>query len=260
MTDAGISRLLASAWPGLTVRVEEECPSTNTCLKERLRDLPHGYVLIARRQSAGRGRLGRSFFSPDGTGLYMSVLLRPDLDAGMLTLITPAAAVAVRRAIRDLSGVDADIKWVNDLLIGGRKVCGILTECGFSGGGAAWAVLGIGVNVCPPEGGFPPELRDAAGAVLPDFDPEARWRLANLILRRFFEIYEALPGRAFVREYREANCVIGREVDIICGGVSRPALALDISPDCALLVRYPDGREERICAGEVSLRIRGAGR
>lgn len=258
MTNGEICSLLSAARPGLVAEAVDSCPSTNTALKGRAASLPHGYVLVARSQSAGRGRMGRQFYSPDGTGLYMSVLLRPELPAGDLTLLTPAAAVAVRRAIGDLSGASAGIKWVNDVLLGGRKVCGILTETCFRGAGVPdHAVLGIGVNVCPPRDGFPEELRKIAGTVLRDFDPEARWRLAALILRRFFKIYDALPDRGFVEEYRRANTVIGREVDIIFGGVSRPAFVLDIDGDCSLLVRYPDGSEGTVRAGEVSVRERG---
>lgn len=258
MTNGEIAAVIAGAHPVITANVLDACPSTNTYLKEHAAGLPQGFVLIARSQSAGRGRLGRRFYSPEGTGLYMSVLLRPELDAGELTLITPAAAVAVRRAIAELSGAEAKIKWVNDLLLHGRKVCGILTEAGFRGGSVVdYAVLGIGVNVCPPEGGFPEELRDIAGAVLPGFDPEARWSLAAAILRHFFAIYATLPDRGFVEEYRKANTVIGREVNIISDGTSRPAFVLDIDRDCSLLVRYPDGTEGTVNAGEATIRERG---
>lgn len=257
MTDAQIVSLIAGAWPGVRGEVLETCPSTNTYLKDRAQGLPQGYTVLAKTQSAGRGRMGRGFYSPEGTGLYMSVLLRPELAVRDLPLITPAAAVAVRCAILELTGAQAQIKWVNDVLLRGRKVCGILTETCFRGGAAGFAVLGVGVNVCPPREGFPEKLRDIAGAVLPVFDPEARWRLAALILRHFFAIYEALPDRGFVEEYRKANTVLGREVDIISGGTSRPAFILDIDQDCSLLVRYPDGTEGTVSAGEVSVRERG---
>lgn len=256
MTDAQAVSLVEGAYPGLTVRILDACPSTNTYLKDRAARLPHGFTLLARSQSAGRGRMGRQFYSPEGTGLYMSVLLRPSLPAGDLTLITPAAAVAVRRAIEELSGEKARIKWVNDVLLRGYKVCGILTETAFRGGETDYVVLGVGVNVCPPREGFPEELRDVAGAVLRHFDPEARWSLAALILRHFFAIFEALPDRGFVEEYRRANTVLGREVDIISGGISRPAFVLDIDNDCSLRVRYPDGAEGTVSAGEVSVRER----
>ncbi len=257
MTDAQIAALVAGAYPGLAARILDSCPSTNTYLKDRADGLSHGYTVLAKTQSAGRGRMGRRFYSPEGTGLYMSVLLRPELELQDLTLITPAAAVAVRRAIKELSGAEAQIKWVNDVLLGGRKVCGILTETAFRGEAACCAILGIGVNVCPPREGFPEELRNVAGAVLREYDPEARWRLAALILRHFFAIYASLPDRGFVEEYRGANTVLGRKVDIISGGVSRPAFVLDIDGDCSLRVRYPDGSEGTVSAGEVSVRERG---
>ena len=131
----------------ISLEAASVCPSTNRALKERAPSLPAWHALIALEQTQGRGRLGRSFFSPAGTGLYMSVLLRPSLAPEDVPLITPAAAVAVCRALEELGSDRAQIKWVNDVYIGGRKVCGILTE---AGPGLGYVVVGVGVNVSPP--------------------------------------------------------------------------------------------------------------
>jgi BirA family biotin operon repressor/biotin-[acetyl-CoA-carboxylase] ligase len=136
-------------------------------------------------QSAGRGRLGRSFYSPGDTGLYMSILLRPALQPENAVLITCAAAVAVSNAIREVCGEEVQIKWVNDLFLHQKKVCGILTEASFSAqtNGLDYAVCGIGVNVYPPENGFPEELASIAGAVCSAPEEGLRDRLAAAILR-----------------------------------------------------------------------------
>ena len=150
------------------IDVRESVTSTNTVLKELAEHGGReGMVVIAQRQTMGKGRLGRSFYSPQGGGLYMSVLLRPRFSADAALSITTAAAVAVARAIDDVTGERAMIKWVNDVYFHGRKVCGILTEASvdFENSGLHYAVLGMGVNLTEPEGGFPGEVAQVAGAL-----------------------------------------------------------------------------------------------
>ncbi|MGM9520963.1 MAG: biotin--[acetyl-CoA-carboxylase] ligase [Oscillospiraceae bacterium] len=233
--------------------------STNTWLKARAEGLSEWYAVIAGTQNAGRGRLGRSFFSPPGTGLYISVLLRPRLPASEASLITTAAAVAVCRAVEECSGVKAGIKWVNDVLIGGKKICGILTEASFDieSGGMSYAVLGVGINVYEPDGGFPEEIRDIAGAVFPQHHGGMRSRLAAAFLKSFYHIYSSLETRGFVEEYRARSILIGRPVTVIKPGSKAPAVAEDIDGDCRLTVRYPDGSCETLSSGEVSVRPAG---
>ena len=128
----------------------EELDSTNSYLKEMAaKGAQEGTIIIANRQSAGRGRLGRSFFSPEEKGIYMSILLRPDISLERAVLITSMAAVAVAEAIEQVSGIQTKIKWVNDIFLNKKKVCGILTEAGIDAetGTLEYAVLGIGVNV-----------------------------------------------------------------------------------------------------------------
>ena len=233
-----------------TLHTADEVDSTNARVKDwAAGGAPEGAVLIAERQSAGRGRRGRSFYSPEGTGLYMSILLRPAFAAEHTPLITTAAAVAVCRAIRE-TGADARIKWVNDVLIGERKVCGILCE----GVPGAYAVLGIGVNLCDPAGGFPPELAAAAGSVFgAACTQNERCGLAARILEAFYSIYRALPDAAFMDEYRARNLVPGKRVRVL----SEPpyeARAVSILDDGALLVQTDGGETRRIGSGEVSVR------
>lgn len=237
------------------VREVEECGSTNTCLKEHAGTLPEGFVLIARRQSAGRGRLGRSFFSPDATGLYISVLLRPALSPADAALLTPAAAVAAARAVDGCFGVEARIKWVNDLYLHGKKVCGILAESSYGGGSSpAYTVLGAGFNIAPPEGGFPADIAKVAGAITQKAAPGDRERLASWFLRELYGLYAALPATPFYEEYRSRNFIPGLDVTVLSPDGAYPAHAEEILPDFSLAVRLPDGTRRALAAGEVSLR------
>lgn len=237
------------------IRTLSESSSTNDDVKAAARaGEPEGLVIIADRQTAGRGRLRRSFFSPDGSGLYMSILLRPDLSPADSVLITAAAAVAVAEAVEQVSGRFARIKWVNDIFLDGKKVCGILTEGAVGAGGKLqYAVLGIGVNVAPPPGGFPEGLRDIACAVFEDLAPEgARARLAAEILSRFHS-FRALEERAFLPAYRERSMVLGKPVQVFLGEEEFPAQAVSIDDDCRLIVKTSRGLLP-LCAGEVSIR------
>lgn len=238
-----------------TVFELDECGSTNTILKERADSLPEGFTLIARRQTAGRGRQGRSFYSPGVTGLYMSLLLRPDLAPRELALLTPAAAVAAARAADRCFAVRTDIKWVNDIYLRGRKVCGILAESAPGNDRALrHVVLGLGFNIAPPEGGFPPELENIAGAIVPQAAPGDRERLAAAFLEEFFSLYRALPETPFFDEYKKRNFIKMRDVTVITPSETYPARALDVLSDFSLGLRLTDGSESRIAAGEVSIR------
>lgn len=259
LTAAGVARFLAAEHP-FSFEVLASTASTNTLARERAKEgAAEGLIVIARQQTAGRGRFERRFHSPMGTGLYMSVVLRPALPPLQIPLLTTAAAVAVAESIEELTDRTAQIKWVNDVLINGKKVCGILTESALSSrtGQAEYAVLGIGVNVMPPNEGFAEEIRDIAGAVFETAEPFARERLAAAILRRFWGYYQALPDRPFLTPYRERSLVLGREVLVRTGEeAGTPARALALDDDGRLLVRYADGSEQWLGSGEVSLRVK----
>ncbi len=246
----------------LDFEVLEEVTSTNTLLKEKAAaGAREGTVIIANSQTGGKGRLGRSFFSPLNTGLYISVLLRPaDIPPQRALKITTMAAVAACRAIDAVlpDQIRPQIKWVNDIFLRGKKVVGILTEASVSmeNGNLEYAVLGIGFNVYEPEGGFPEELRNIAGAVLPKRVPDAKNRIAAEFLRCFFEVYRAPDHLGFEAEYKARSLVLGKTVDVIPtgGGATRRAKVLDITEDCNLLVEYDDGSQAVLSSGEVSVR------
>ncbi|MBQ6431455.1 MAG: biotin--[Oscillospiraceae bacterium] len=236
------------------VQVLCETDSTNDALK-RMRAAPHGTVLVTGRQTKGRGRLGRSFSSPEG-GVYLSVLLRPNAPADKLLHLTAMAAVAVRRAINDCCGVAPEVKWTNDLVYGGRKLCGILTELVQTDGGLC-AIVGIGVNCNTEPAQFPPEVRDIAislreitGQVV---DPND---LARCMVRRLFEMDAALltEKKAWLTEYAAACVTVGKRVQVISGAERRPAFAEGIDENGALLVRWENGEIAAVSTGEVSVR------
>ena len=222
--------------------------STNTALKA-MEDAPNGTVLCSLSQSAGRGRLGRTFVSDQG-GLYLSILLRRQEPLDQLLHVTPMAAVAVRRAIRDLYPTEIDIKWINDLQIRGKKICGILTEVAPHGG----VIIGIGINCNTPA--FPEELREIAGSLMEfcgKIDTEA---LLQALLRRLQELDEGLFSHKaqWMEEYRR-NCIsLHRDVLLLSPTGQREAYAEGIGDNGELLVRFPDGSREAVSMGEVSLR------
>ncbi len=236
------------------IRVEETA-STNTDLKEMaLSGAAEGTVLIAERQTAGRGRLGRQFFSPEGTGCYMSILLRPDIPAKKVTLLTPMTAVAVCEAIEAVTGESPGIKWVNDIFLGGKKVAGILTEGSFTGDRVGFAIVGIGINLTEPTGGFPEEIRKIAGGI-GEKAKEKKEALIEEILRRFFCYYESLGGGDFLAAYRDRLFMLGCDLIVHSGEGSFPAKAVDINENCGLIVETSDGRRMLLDSGEVSVRL-----
>ena len=259
LTARGVEAALGEQAAQFEVEVIPECTSTNRVLKARAEELPKWFTLIACRQSAGQGRNGRTFVSPDRTGLYMSIFLRPELKVSDATLLTTAAAVAVCRAIRTLAGVRAEIKWVNDVYLHGKKVCGILTEAGLDmeSGTVKYAILGIGINVTEPEGGFPKEISQIAGAVFEGGARGRRCALAAEVMKELYAIVSKLPARDFVEEYRSLSFVVGQNVQVLRGETGETAFVEDIDAECRLVVRFLDGRVEKLSSGEVSIRPAG---
>ena len=255
VSSQGVKKYLAKE---LDITVLEEVTSTNTLLKEMAATgEKEGKIVIANSQTGGKGRMGRKFFSPRNSGVYISVLLRPDAMAPERALkITTMAAVAASRAIEEVTGKEAKIKWVNDIFVDGLKVVGILTEASMSmeSGRLEFAVLGIGFNVYQPEGGFPEELREIAGALLSEKMPDAKNRIAAAFLNHFFEIYDDAEHLHYEDYYREKSLVLGKDVDVLAASGTRRALVLDITDDCNLIVRYEDGSEGVLSSGEVRIR------
>jgi len=233
-----------------------ETDSTNLRAKEVAANAPEGTVIIAHSQTAGRGRLGRSFFSPDSSGLYMSIILHPDISAEKCIFITTAAAVAVCETLEDIIGCQCGIKWVNDIFIDGKKVCGILTESIFSGEKITAAILGIGINIYEPADGFPPELKDIAGAAAKRKEPDLHNLTAAGIIRRFMKYYKAKDTSLYLDSYRKRNFVCGKKVYLVkASGEKMPIFVEGIDNNCRLIVRHENGDCDCISSGEISLRF-----
>ncbi|MBQ9030392.1 MAG: biotin--[Parasporobacterium sp.] len=244
---------------GDRLEVQKSVTSTNDVLKERASHLPGWYTVIAGNQTRGKGRRTRSFFSPPETGVYLSVLIKLPLPAETATRITTAAAVAACRAIEETTQAIPQIKWVNDVFVKGKKVCGILTEASISmeSGGLEWAIMGIGFNVYEPEGGFPEELAGIAGAISEVRVRDLRSRIAAAFLIHFYQLCLDLTGASVAAEYRKRSFLPGKRINVIKGEQERPATAEEIDDECHLVVRYDDGTREVLSSGEVSIRMDG---
>ena len=257
-TSHALQARLKGAATEYTLDVRPSMPSTNAALREMAKDgAPHGTVLIANKQSAGYGRKQRVFFSPNG-GIYMSLLLRPGLDAASALKLTTTAAVAVVDVIRDLTGQNAQIKWVNDIYLNEKKVCGILTESALRPDGTLeYAVLGIGINIYTPKMGFPKNIRAIAGAVYPENTTLCGQRSAFLIalLERLAALLPECCSPSVHAAYCQFSYLLGRTVNVIRDdGHEEMAAVYGIDDQYRLLVRYPDGRCEALFSGEVSVR------
>lgn len=234
--------------------VYEQLASTNDVALELIADgCAHGTCVIANSQTAGRGRTGRKFYSPAGTGIYLSIVLRRHLEAGNVLAVTPAAAVAVRRAAEKVFGLQPRIKWVNDLYMAGKKVCGILTQSLTDTQGRITGVtVGIGVNVARAAH-LPQELENIAGALLDDVSDRERDRFIGVIISEMLNLCEQIPDRTFMKEYRDNSLVLNREVGYVFGGMEYTGIVRDIDRDGALIVEERGGAIRRINSGEVSI-------
>ena len=258
LSESGVRQYLTGEAQALDLRVFDAVDSTNLVLRSLANaGAAEGTVVIAAEQTGGRGRKGRSFYSPQGTGVYVSLLLKPKIAPDDATLITTTAAVAVCHAVETLSGETATIKWVNDVFLRGKKVCGILTEGSFDmeSGQFDYAILGAGINVYEPSGGFPKEIREIAGSVLRSPAPDAKNRVIAEYLNRFLPLYRKLGSAETNADYRRRSFVLGKMVNVLSGERVTPARALDVDDHCRLVVEYEDGHREALSSGEISVKL-----
>ena len=241
------------------VYVFDETGSTNQEARRLVLsgEADHGAVVIARKQTAGRGRRGRSFYSPDG-GIYLSVVLKPHDDINKSLMITTSAATAVYKAVKEVCGIDLDIKWVNDLYKEGKKVCGILAEADtdFETGEIRSAIVGIGINVYTDTSKIPGELKDIVGVLYEDRNAGERTDLSRLAAAVTAHLIEETRVLSISDVYIERNLIPGKQISITDGEQVRYAQAIRICEDGRLLVREEDGTENRLSYGEVSVRIK----
>ncbi len=260
------------------IHVFKTLESTNlTAKKMALDGAPYDTVVIAEEQTKGRGRMGRSFFSPPAGGIYMTFILEPRFDTSRSVLITTAASVAVCKAIEKVTGLSCRIKWVNDIYMKDKKICGILTEAvtDFESGHIDHIVLGIGINYSTAMSAFPEELSGIAGSLFENTPKTiagsygqptegiSRNCLIAEVINQMLEINENLESRDFIDEYKSRSFILGKEVLVIpTAGLGKdrnltegiPASAIDIDGDGGLVVRYQDGTEQTLNSGEISIR------
>ena len=251
----GIAKYLTDDCAEIQLTVLPEVDSTNTAVRERAAaGAPEGVTVISASQTQGRGRIGRTFFSPAQTGVYLSLLLRPPhCQPQEAVKLTTMAAVAVYEAIEEVSEEQAQIKWVNDIFIGDKKVLGLEDGC------LEYAVLGVGINVYTPKDGFPEELQKIAGSVFETAQNDGKNRIAAAFLNHFMADYKNRDESDYAARYRARSLVIGRDIWVMQGGQAYPAHVLDVDRDCRLHVRYADGRTDCLTSGEISIRVRSEG-
>ncbi|CZQ85869.1 transcriptional repressor c-terminal [Trichococcus flocculiformis] len=260
LSEAAIVPLLSEALKGHRVIAHKTIDSTNLEAKRIVNEDPtFEGVILSEEQTKGRGRLGRVFYSPSESGLYMSLVLRPVADLDNATLITTAAAVAVCQAIETLTGKKPQIKWVNDIFLDGRKVCGILTEgiMDMESRTIGTIILGIGLNFREPETDFPDEIQSIAGTL---FDKKnaavTRNQMVAEILNRFYLLYPDLVKRSYLDEYRKRCFVLGEQVTFPQGNETIEAKAIAIDNDGGLVVALPNGKTKILTFGEISIKIK----
>ena len=249
---------LATRTLGRGLVVLPSVDSTNTYLKNlALRGAQEGTTVVADCQTGGRGRLGRTFVSPAGCGIYMSVLFRPKGSPDQSALITACGAVAVARAVEEVTGVSPQIKWVNDLMVEGRKICGILTEAAMEleSGGLDYLIVGIGINVRRLPEEFPQPVRQVAGAI-DSFAarPFSRSQLAAAVLNHLEEEAGRMDTGAYLEEYRARSCVLGRPVTVVGDPAGKVWQAVEIDDQARLVVEDETGARQVLNSREISVR------
>lgn len=247
----GIRALLGEKYNSNSITVYKSIDSTNTEAKRSaMLGAAHGTVIAADTQTNGRGRHGHSFYSPAGTGLYLSVVLKPEKPLADCTLTTIAAADALADTIEELTDCKPEIKWVNDILVDGRKVCGILTEAisDIESGMAEAIIVGAGVNISTRD--FPPEIADTAGSLKSSI---TRNKLAAGIISRLLDYTAEADSKRILSDYRRRSAALGETVTFTRNGKLITALATDINDAGNLIVQTPNGTEV-LKSGEISIR------
>lgn len=241
------------------IYVHDVLESTNKTAKEMaVSGAEHSTIIIADRQTAGKGRYGRAFHSPQGCGLYMSLILHPArFNFSTPTLVTAFAAVSVCEAVEAVSDAAPKVKWVNDIFIDGKKICGILTEAvtDFESGNTQWLVVGIGINFKKPPEDYPEDLKQIAGAVFESEDVTAtRNRLCAEVINRVLD-GASYCEKEMLEKYKKRLFMLGKTVKVTSATENYEAIAVDIDEIGRLIVRKENGEALALSAGEISIKI-----
>ncbi|NLY76919.1 MAG: biotin--[acetyl-CoA-carboxylase] ligase [Tissierellia bacterium] len=255
-----IERHLNTSFIGRYMEYHESIASTNSRAKDLAHQKQEGTVIIAEEQTQGKGRLSRKWLSPKGKGLWFSILLKPDLEADKVYKTTLIGAAAVNEALKDM-GIKSYIKWPNDIIVEGKKVCGILTEMSWGRDRVNYVVMGIGINVNLEAEDFDDEIREKATSLKIVTGKEIeRNRLLASILNQVEKLYTPFKERGDLKETiqicRRESILIGKDVRLIRGDSEEIGKVLDIDEQGQLVVEYADGKIEKVLSGEVSIRGR----
>lgn len=254
----GISLYLNKSCSDIEIYNYKTISSTNEIAKNlALSGAKHGTVVISEEQTAGKGRLGRSFYSPANTGIYMSIILRPNLTAMDSVLITTSSSVIICESIKKVTGIDCQIKWINDIYLNNKKVAGILTEAStnFESGTIDYLILGIGINFNQPKDDFPDELKSIASSLFNNNSNNInRNMLCAEIISNILDMTPRIKNYDFISEYKKRSIVLNQEIIYISSGISSKGKAININCDGSLVVEHDDGSIKILNSGEVSIR------
>ena len=255
----GIRAALPERYKNLPLEVKQSTVSTNIDVGAAAANgAPHGTTTVSLEQKSGQGRLGKTFCSPRG-GVYFSTLIRPTLSIEKAVMITPAAAVAVHKAITEVLGLPVSIKWVNDIYMNGRKVVGISTQAqaDIAVGGISGIIVGIGINYNTSQTDFSPELKDKAGSLFYENAPAKRNELIAATIANLLDLSKDLTDKSYMDYYRKHNLVIGARVDYEIDKETKSGIVENIDDNGSLII-HEDGKSEkrRLSCGEISVRPR----
>ncbi|MGM9912271.1 biotin--[acetyl-CoA-carboxylase] ligase [Floccifex sp.] len=237
------------------IHYEQEVTSTNSCLVQLANtNIKEGYVLVCSSQTKGKGRTGHSFYSPSQSGVYLSVLLRPDKSPMETTNITPMAAVAACEAIEKIKDVHPQIKWINDIFVNQKKVCGILTEASINTEKKCmdYVVLGIGFNVYEPQSGFPHDLKDIAGSIFDEEIEDGKNKLVAYFINSFFHYYSNWNRKDYYQAYKDRCMILNKKVLIKENNHFKEVFAKDINENFELII-VDEGSQRIVNSGEVHI-------
>lgn len=245
----------------ITVYHFDSVTNTNDVAKEMAKEVQGDFVVVANAQDEGKGQNGRAFYSPAGKGLYMSLLLRPNKPLSEMLKITTIAAFATAKSVEKVSGQMADIKWVNDIFLRGKKIAGIITESKTNDKGELdYVVIGIGLNVLEPEGGYPADIKDIAGAVYTQnqiinlsVDEQQIQNFEIDLINKLMSYYKDFDKKKYVTQYKEKCKFLGNDVEVTDANGTRKAKALDIDENFYLVVEFENGEKATLSSAQIKV-------
>ena len=254
----GITLYLNDEFKYIDIYTYKKVTSTNDIAKKlALNGAKHGTIVISEEQTNGKGRLGRSFYSPANTGIYMSIILKLSLTTMDSVLITTASSVAICEAIEKLTGINCKIKWSNDIYLNGKKIAGILaaTSTNFESKTIDYLILGIGLNFTQPKNDFPEELRKIASSLFEHNNSTInRNLLCAEIANNILNMISKIENYDFISEYKKRSIVLNQDIIYTSKGISLIGKAIDIANDGSLIVKNSDGSTKILNSGDITIR------